>query len=59
MLMKHSYISLLALQIRLIRISSEKMESYIVTIKAWMTSNFLKVNEDKTEILVIRKNEGY
>ena len=24
-------------------------------IKAWMTSNFLKLNEDKTEILVISK----
>ena len=32
-----------------------KTESCIVDIKAWMTSNFLKFNENKTEVLVISK----
>ena len=29
----------------------ERIEGYVAEIRAWMSSNFLKLNDDKTEVL--------
>ena len=32
--------------------ATERIQNCIIDIKAWMTTNFLKLNNDKTEIIV-------
>ncbi len=34
----------------------EKLTEYIVDIKNWMTSNFLQLNSEKTELIIGHKN---
>ena len=54
---KQLYISFKPADSRSVLISVEKIQQCYMEIKSWMTINLLKLNDDKTELLLIIKNK--